>query len=83
MIESACSTQVACEIEPLLNEGKYEEARLLLSQSLEQDPSDRESRLYLLLVNVILNGPIAYEEEIDHLRELVHLSNSEKEIVRR
>ena len=83
MIESACSQQVSYEIEPLLNEGKYEEARVLLSCSLEQDPSDRESRLYLLLVNVMLNGPIAYENDIDKLRDLVDLSNTEKEIVRR
>jgi hypothetical protein len=83
MIESACSQQNSYEIEPLLNEGKYEEARVLLSCSLEQDPSDRESRLYLLLVNVMLNGPIAYENDIDKLRDLVDLSNTEKEIVRR
>jgi hypothetical protein len=83
MTEIARSQLDFSEIELLLSEGKYEEARVLLSRCLEQDPLDRESRLYLLLVGVTLNGPIAYEDDIDRLRDLVDLSETEKEIVRR
>jgi hypothetical protein len=83
MTEPAYFQQVSYEIETLLKEGKYEEARVLLCRCLEQNPSDRENNLYLLLVNVKLNGPNSYEDDIDRLRDLLDLSDTEKEIVRR
>lgn len=71
------------DIELLLQEGKYQEAAALLSQRLDQFPSDRETNLYLLLVNVIVHGPEAFEDSIDELRGSVDLNETEKDILRR
>src|SRR5712692_1431708 len=76
-------SQVFFEIELFLRERKYEEARELLYQCVDQDPIDRESKLYLLLVNVTLDGPLAFEDDIDEVRSLSDLNETEKEIVRR
>jgi len=83
MTEIVRSQRVFDQIEFLLNKAKYEYAEALLFQLLNQDPSDRESRLYLLLVNVTREGPVLYEEDIDQLRNLSNLDDSEKEIVRK
>jgi len=83
MTEIARSQQVFDQIEFFLKKAKYEYAEALLFQLLDQDPSDRKSRLYALLVNVTREGPVLYEEDIDQLRNLSNLNDSEKEIVRR
>jgi hypothetical protein len=83
MTEIARSQQVFDQIEFFLKKAKYEYAEALLFQLLNQDPSDRESKLYLLLVNVTREGPVLYEEDIDQLRNLSNLNDREKEIVRR
>lgn len=83
MTEIFASEQFFSEIERLLNEGKYNGAKALLTQRLDENPRERESRLYLPLVNATLRGPNQYEDEIDRLRTLLDLSNTEKEIVRR
>jgi Bacterial SH3 domain len=74
---------VFSQIEFCLKEAKYEYAEALLFELLNQNPSDRESKLYLLLVNVTREGPVLYEEDIDQLRNLSNLNDREKEIVRR
>ena len=83
MIETARSQRVFHQIEFFLKKAKYEYAEALLFQLLNQDPSDRKSSLYALLVNVTRDGPVLYEEDIDQLRNLSNLNDSEKEIVRR
>ena len=83
MTDIARSQQVFSQIEFCLKEAKYEYAEALLFELLNQNPSDRESKLYLLLVNVTREGPVLYEEDIDQLRNLSNLNDREKEIVRR
>jgi hypothetical protein len=83
MTEISSSQQFLSEMELLLNDEKYEDAKALLTQRLDQNQADRQIRLYLLLVNATLRGPVPYEHEIDRLRALLDLSGSEKEIVRR
>jgi len=83
MTDIARSQQVFSQIEFCLKEAKYEYAEALLFELLNQNPSDRESKLYLLLVNVMRDGPALYEDDIDRLRDLLDLSDTEKEIVRR
>jgi len=83
MTEIGRSRRVFDQIEFFLSEAKYEYAEALLFQLLNQDPSDRESRLHLLLVNVTREGPVLYEEDIDQLRNLSNLDDNEKEIVRK
>src|SRR5215467_5444810 len=83
MTEIVRSQRVFDQIEGFLNKAKYEYAEVLLFQLLNQDPSHRKSRLFLLLVNVTREGPVLYEEDIDQLRNLSNLDDSEKEIVRK
>src|SRR5215467_1156183 len=83
MTEIVRSQRVFDQIEGFLNKAKYEYAEALLFQLLNQDPSHRKSRLYLLLVNVTRDGPVLHEEDIDQLRNLSNLDDSEKEIVRK
>jgi hypothetical protein len=83
MTEIVRSQRVFDQIEFFLNKAKYEYAEALLFQLLNQDPSHGKSRLYLLLVNVTREGPVLYEEDIDQLRNLSNLDDSEKEIVRK
>jgi len=83
MTEIVRSQRVFDQIEFFLSKAKYEYAEALLFQLLNQDPSDRKSRLYLFLVNVTREGPVLYEEDIDQLRNLSNLDDSEKEIVRK
>jgi hypothetical protein len=71
------------EVDVFLSDGRYDDAKALLAERLDKNPLDRESKLYLLLVNVILNGPAVYEDDIDQLRSLSDFSDIEKEIVRR
>src|SRR5215471_9312325 len=83
MTEIGRSRRVFDQIEFFLSEAKYEYAEALLFQLLNQDPSDRESRLCLLLVNVTREGPVLYEKDIDQLRNLSNLDDKQKEIVRK
>ena len=83
MSEIARPESFLTEIELLLSEGKYDVAKASLLQHLEQHPADRESSLYLLLVNATLTGPETYEAEIDRLRNLLDLNNTERDVVRR
>jgi len=69
------------EVDFFLNEGKYEAAKALLAQRLDKNPLDHESKLYLLLVNVTIDGTAAWEDDIDQLRSLSDFSDAEKEIV--
>src|SRR3984893_11051479 len=71
------------EVDFFLNEGKYEDAKALVAHRFDKDPRDRESKFYLLLVKVIIDGPAAWEDDIDQLRSLSDFSDAEKEIVRR
>src|ERR1043166_1561359 len=83
MAEIAHSQQAFAEIELFLSEGKFNDAKLLSTRLTEENPEDRQSKLYLLLVNVTANGPEPYEQEIDQLRNFSAFSEVEKEIVRR
>jgi Bacterial SH3 domain len=83
MSEIARPESFLSEIEILLSEGKYDVAQTSLMRHLEEQPSDRESSLYLLLVNATLEGPETYEEEIDRLRDLLNLTTIERDVVRR
>ena len=53
------------EIDRLLEQGKYDEAKARLHRRLDQNPHDRETELYLLFLNITLRGPLTYESEID------------------
>src|ERR1044071_8194597 len=70
------------EVELLIRDRRYNDAKLLLTRHLEENSSDRSARLYLLLVDINQNGPVRYEEESDGLRTLSRLTESEKEILR-
>jgi hypothetical protein len=83
MTEISRPQQFFSEIELLLHEGKYEDAKARLAKRLDQHPRDRESTLYLLLVNATLHGALSYEDEIYRLRNLGDLGDTEREIVRR
>src|ERR1700747_1332343 len=83
MTEISSSEDFFSGIEVALNEGKYKEAKALLTQHLARNPRDREAGLYLLLVNVTLEGPVRHEREINRLRALSDLSETGKDVVRR
>ena len=83
MTNIARSQQVFSRIEFFLKEAKYEYAEALLFELLNQNPSDRESKLCLLLVNATRDGAVLYEEDINQLRNLYDLNDTEREIVRR
>src|SRR5436190_2748726 len=70
------------EVDLFVRDGNYDAAKLLLTRYLEQNPSDREAKLYLLLVHVQQSGPVPHEEQIDGIRSLPHLTEPEKEILR-
>jgi chromosome segregation ATPase len=74
--------QMLSEIELFLDAGKYDGAKVLLT-FLDHDALDRESRLYLLLINIRLDGPIPYKDDIDQLCTLSNPSHTEKEIIRK
>jgi hypothetical protein len=63
--------QIFSEIELFLNAGRYEDAKVLL-RFLDDRPLDRESSLRLLLINVTLDGPRPYKDEIDKLHGLLN-----------
>src|SRR5689334_16006432 len=70
------------KVDPLIREAKYEDAKSLLARDLEQDPTNRETQVYLLLVNVHENGPISFEDEIDRLRSYENLTERERDLIR-
>jgi hypothetical protein len=76
------SQQMLSEIELFLDAGSYDSAKVLLT-FLDHDALDPESRLYLLLINIRLDGPIPYKNEIDQLCTLSNPSYTEKEIIRK
>jgi hypothetical protein len=82
MAKVSPSQRVLAEIEFFLEVGKPEDARVLLA-FLDHDAFDRESRLRLLLINVRLDGPEAYQDEIDQLSDISELVGTEKELVER
>src|SRR5919109_2588345 len=82
MTKISRSRQMLSEIELFLDAGKYDDAKVLLT-FLDHDALDRESTLYLLLINTRLDGPIPHKDEIDQLRALSNPSHTEKEIIRK
>ena len=50
---------------------------------IDNDATDRETRLYLLLINVTIDGPVGYQDEIDEAANLLNPSDIEKEIARK
>src|SRR4030095_1535238 len=81
MAKISRSQQIFSEIDCLLDAGRYEDAKVLVS-FLDRYWSDRESQLALLLINVTLYGPLTYKEEISQLRT-ADASGFEKEIIRK
>ena len=82
MAKISRSQQIFSEIDCLLDAGRYEDAKVLVS-FLDRYWSDRESQLALLLINVTLYGPLPYKEEISQLRTMADASGFEKEIIRK
>ena len=80
MTKISRSQKILSEIELFLEAGKYEDARVLLT-FLDHDPFDRESRLRLLMINVALDGPGAYKDDIAQLPTSSDLSDLEKELI--
>lgn len=74
------SQKILSEIELFLEAGQYEDVRVLLS-FVDHDRFDRESRLRLLLINVRLDGPRAFMDDIAKLATLTHLSDCEKALI--
>src|SRR5262245_62107215 len=70
------------KLEALLRSGQYEELRSLLESQRMSYPDDRELQLYQLLLVTRAEGVAAHEREIEGLRYLTELSNSEREIIR-
>src|SRR5919199_4835413 len=83
MTETAHPALCFADLESFLAQGRFEDAKTLVVHSLEQNPFNREARLYLLLINITLDGPELWEEEIDQLRTVDHLSDIERDIIRR
>lgn len=80
MNKTSESRKIFSEIELFLNAGKYEDAKVLLN-FVDYDASDRETRLYLLLINATIEGPGSHKDEIDQLSNLLNPSDIEKEII--
>ncbi|MGH7834674.1 MAG: hypothetical protein ACREQK_13590, partial [Candidatus Binatia bacterium] len=74
-------TRVA-QLEKLMEEKNYAEARSILEELLEKDPQDRVCQLYYLLDCIKLKGVAPVEEQIGELRALADLTDKEREIVR-
>lgn len=74
------SQEIFSEIELLITDGRYEDAKVLLS-FVNHDTLDRNSRLRFLLINAILDGPTPYKSDIDQLRSASDPSDAEKEII--
>ena len=83
MTEISSSQEFFSELELLLNERKYQEAKARLTRRLASDPLNRDAGLYLLLVTVIIEGPLPHQHEINRLRGLSDLSETGKDVVRR
>jgi hypothetical protein len=71
------------EIDRLLEQGNYDEAKARLGRRLDQNPHDRETELYLLFLNITVRGPLTYESEINRLRFVSDLSPAATEVVRK
>jgi hypothetical protein len=74
------SQKILSEIELFLEAGQYEDVRVLLT-FVDHDRFDRESQLRLLLINVRLDGPRAFMDDIAKLPTLTHLSDCEKALI--
>ena len=82
MAKTSHSQDILSEIERFLSAGRYEDAKILLN-FVDNDATDRETRLYLLLINVTIDGPLGYQDEIDEAANLLNPSDIEKEIARK
>jgi hypothetical protein len=80
---TSSAPQFLAEIQTLLDEQKYDQARARAAQRLGIKPGDRAARLALLLVNVMAFGAERYGPEIKDLRSLAGLGDQEREFVRR
>ena len=69
------------QLELLLQTGKSSDALTLVTERLESDPANRHLQLYSLLTRIIAFGPEAVEAEMDALRHLRDLSDSERALV--
>jgi len=74
------SQKILSEIEDFLEAGQYEDVRVLLT-FVDHSGFDRESRLRLLLINVTLDGPRAFRDDIAKLPALTHLSDCERALI--
>lgn len=69
-------------VQRLLQEARYNEAIIALSQRIEIQPGDRMARLLLLLANVSQFGTGPFNGQIEEVRLLADLSSNERHIVR-
>ena len=69
------------QLELLLQTGKSIDALTLVTERLESDPANRHLQLYSLLTRVIAFGPESAEAEMDALRHLHDLSDSERALI--
>jgi hypothetical protein len=69
------------KLELLLQAGNSIDALTLVTERLESDPANRHLRLYSLLTRIIAFGSEPAEAEIDALRHLNDLSESERALV--
>ena len=69
-------------VQRLLQEARYNEAIIALSQRIEIQPDDRMARLLLLLANVSHFGTGPFNRQIEEVRLLAGLSSNERHIVR-
>ena len=69
------------QLELLLQTGKSIDALTLVTERLESDPANRHLQLYSLLTRIIAFGPEPAEAEMDALRHLHDLSQSERALV--
>jgi hypothetical protein len=69
------------KLELLLQAGNSIDALTLVTERLESDPANRQLQLYSLLTRIIAFGPEPAEAEMDALRQLHDLSESERTLV--
>ena len=74
--------QKTAEINFFQSHGGYDLTKALIADGSDNNLSDRERKLCNLLREVMINGPAAYEDDIDQLRSFCNFSDTEKAILR-
>lgn len=81
MNEASITSPAGTRPEPILEEGTQQTVGPVAGQPVKTDPHDRRTQLLNLLARIQVNGAQSHEPEIDRLRTVNGLSDTEREIV--